>query len=165
MSIWVLLMVLLTAVDGFGSSYQLNTFDTREECTIERDRIGFEMAESYPADLGFRIECREKISPPIVSESGINYTGAIKKWADTRRPGESYAIEVRIVSDILTENNTLPKDSRALLVILTYKTGPEAFILLIANNNIGVFGWIPQPVPDPIVEEEPEELFPFKDQA
>ncbi len=164
MSAWVLLMVLLTAADGFGTSYKLNNFDTYEECSIERNRIGFDMAEAYPADLDFRIECHEKVTP-LVADNKINYTEAIRKWADMRHPGDPYTVEVRLVKDILSENNIIPKDSRAFLVILTYKTGSEAFILLIASNEIGVFGWIPQPVPDPVEEEEPEEVFSFKDQA
>jgi hypothetical protein len=40
----------------------LNTFATYEACKPERDRIGFEMAESYPYENDFRIVCefREK---------------------------------------------------------------------------------------------------------
>ena len=47
---WVLLMVLLDS----NNTYLLNTFDTAEECQVERNRIGFEMAEAYPAACGVR---------------------------------------------------------------------------------------------------------------
>lgn len=59
MVVWVLLLVLLEPVNGFEPTQFLNKFDTFEECNSERDRVGFEMAESYPADLSFRIVCRD----------------------------------------------------------------------------------------------------------
>jgi hypothetical protein len=53
-------MVFLTPTGDYETAYRLNTFETPEACQIERDRIGFQMAESYPADLSFRIICHEK---------------------------------------------------------------------------------------------------------
>lgn len=59
---WILLMVLLSPVQGFEKLYKLNDFQTYEECKIERDRVGFEMAEAYPYEQDFVIECRERPS-------------------------------------------------------------------------------------------------------
>jgi hypothetical protein len=36
----------------------LNTFATPEECQIERNRVGFVMAEAYPYERDFVIACR-----------------------------------------------------------------------------------------------------------
>jgi len=51
---WVLLMVLLNS----EQAYRLNTFDTKEECQTERNRIGFDMAEAYPYERDFVIVCK-----------------------------------------------------------------------------------------------------------
>ena len=45
---WLLLIVLLNIVPGLDKSMVLNTFATPEGCQIERNRIGFAMAEAYP---------------------------------------------------------------------------------------------------------------------
>jgi len=42
----------------------MNTFATPEECQIERNRIGFEMAAAYPYDRDFVIACQ--LSPKHV---------------------------------------------------------------------------------------------------
>ena len=54
---WFLLIVLLAPPSGIDSVTVLNTFSTYEDCQPERNRIGFEMAESYPYDNDFRIIC------------------------------------------------------------------------------------------------------------
>ena len=54
---WLLLMVLLTPPAGISHATVLNTFTTYEDCRPERDRIGFEMAESYPMENDFVIVC------------------------------------------------------------------------------------------------------------
>ena len=54
----LLLMVLLNVVPGLEKSTVLNTFSTVEECQIERDRIGFAMAEAYPYERDFVIVCQ-----------------------------------------------------------------------------------------------------------
>lgn len=64
---WVLLIILLTAPPGIDPTTVLKSFATYEDCQPERDRIGFDMAESYPYENDFRIVCefREtKIPPP-----------------------------------------------------------------------------------------------------
>ena len=57
-SMWVLLIILLTAVPGIGQGTALNTFTTQQACQQERNRIGFEMAESYPYERDFIIVCK-----------------------------------------------------------------------------------------------------------
>lgn len=55
---WFLLMVLLTPVNGFQTTYRLNTFDTQEECQTRRNQVGFDMAEAYPYENDFIIVCQ-----------------------------------------------------------------------------------------------------------
>jgi hypothetical protein len=57
---WLLVMVLLTEVSGLSGVTVLNKFETYEECLVERDRIGYAMAEAYPYERDFVIECRAK---------------------------------------------------------------------------------------------------------
>jgi hypothetical protein len=54
---WFLLIVLLAPPAGIDHVTVLNTFATYEDCQPERNRIGFEMAESYPNENDFRIVC------------------------------------------------------------------------------------------------------------
>jgi hypothetical protein len=55
---WLLIIVLLNIVPGLEKITVLNTFATSEECQIERNRIGFEMAAAYPYDRDFVIACQ-----------------------------------------------------------------------------------------------------------
>jgi hypothetical protein len=55
---WLLVIVLLSNVPGFDKMIKLETYATSEECQIERNRIGFEMAAAYPYDRDFVIACR-----------------------------------------------------------------------------------------------------------
>lgn len=55
---WMLIIVLLSIVPGLEKITVLNTFATSEECQIERNRIGFEMAAAYPHDRDFVIACQ-----------------------------------------------------------------------------------------------------------
>jgi len=62
-TVWVLLIILLTAVPGVSretvrGAALLNTFITQEACQQERNRIGFEMAEAYPGENDFLIACK-----------------------------------------------------------------------------------------------------------
>lgn len=61
---WFLLIVLLTPPSGADRVTVLNTFMTYEDCQPERNRIGFEMAESYPQDSDFRIVCEFRETKP-----------------------------------------------------------------------------------------------------
>ena len=55
---WFLMMVLLNVGPGLDKGTVLNAFATSEECQIERDRIGFAMAEAYPYERDFVIACQ-----------------------------------------------------------------------------------------------------------
>jgi hypothetical protein len=55
---WMLIIVLLNIVPGLDKVMVLNTFATSEECQIERNRIGFEMAAAYPHERDFVIACQ-----------------------------------------------------------------------------------------------------------
>jgi len=55
---WLLVIVLLNIVPGLDTITVLNTFATAEECQMERNRIGFAMAEAYPYDRDFVIACQ-----------------------------------------------------------------------------------------------------------
>jgi len=55
---WMLIIVLLNIVPGLDKFMVLNTYATSEECQIERNRIGFEMAAAYPHDRDFVIACQ-----------------------------------------------------------------------------------------------------------
>ena len=61
---WLLAIVLLTAPAGISPMTVLNTFATYEACQPERDRVGFEMAESYPHDQDFRVVCEYREKKP-----------------------------------------------------------------------------------------------------
>ena len=54
----MLIIVLLNIVPGLEKITVLNTFATSEECQIERNRIGFEMAKAYSHDRDFVIACQ-----------------------------------------------------------------------------------------------------------
>jgi hypothetical protein len=55
---WMLIIILLNKVPGLDKIMVLNTFTTSEECQIERNRIGFEMADAYPYERDFVIACQ-----------------------------------------------------------------------------------------------------------
>jgi hypothetical protein len=55
---WLLVIVLLNSVPGLDKMMKLETYATQQECQIERNRIGFEMAAAYPYDRDFVIACQ-----------------------------------------------------------------------------------------------------------
>ncbi|TKB92560.1 MAG: hypothetical protein E8D41_07085 [Nitrospira sp.] len=55
---WLLVMVLLNTVPGFDKIIVLNKYVSSEECQIERNRVGFDMAAAYPYERDFVIACR-----------------------------------------------------------------------------------------------------------
>jgi hypothetical protein len=61
---WFLLIVLLMAPAGVDRVTLLNTFATYEACQPERNRVGFEMAESYPSENDFLIVCEFREQGP-----------------------------------------------------------------------------------------------------
>jgi hypothetical protein len=58
---WFLLIVPILAPQGVGRVTLLNTFATHEVCQPERNRVGFEMAESYPGENDFLIDCEYRL--------------------------------------------------------------------------------------------------------
>ena len=55
---WLLVIVLLNNVEGLDHITVLHTYTTSEACEFERNRIGYEMAASYPDDHDFVIACQ-----------------------------------------------------------------------------------------------------------
>ena len=55
---WQLVIILLTVVPDIQTVTVLFTYDTYEECQVERNRVGFDMAASYPYELDFVVDCR-----------------------------------------------------------------------------------------------------------
>lgn len=55
---WLLLIVLLSDVPGLNKATVLQRYATAQECQMERNRVGFAMAEAYPYDRDFVIACQ-----------------------------------------------------------------------------------------------------------
>lgn len=55
---WLLLIIFLSP--PIMTTQELNRYETKQACQIERDRIGYLMAEQYPSDANFVIVCRLK---------------------------------------------------------------------------------------------------------
>lgn len=57
---WFLIMVLLNMNDipGLDKIIVLQTYATSQECQIERNRVGYEMAAAYPYERDFMIACQ-----------------------------------------------------------------------------------------------------------
>jgi hypothetical protein len=55
---WLLVIVLLNTVPGLDKIMKLETYATSEECQVERNRIGYEMAAAYPYERDFVIACQ-----------------------------------------------------------------------------------------------------------
>jgi len=162
MSVWVLLMVLLAPPGGFESSYFLNKFDNATDCQTERDRIGFQMAESYPDDLSFRIECREKPTPIATEEQKrIQYDEIIKGFSKTRYPNQETLIKVTNVKALKDESGTLP--IIAIQVNIFHNDGGNSYIVLIKQGS--VMGWIDAGEVAEEEEEDEENIFPGKEFA
>jgi hypothetical protein len=52
---WLLVIVFLELT---GQDAVLAHFETQQACLIERDRVGFDMAASYPNERDFVITCQ-----------------------------------------------------------------------------------------------------------
>jgi len=63
---WILVIVLLNTVPGLDKIMKLETYATYQECQIERNRIGFEMAAAYPYDRDFVIACQLESSAQLM---------------------------------------------------------------------------------------------------
>ena len=53
---WLLLIIFLGP--EITNVQELEHYATQQACQLERNRIGFEMAEAYPWSMDFRVECR-----------------------------------------------------------------------------------------------------------
>jgi len=45
---WMLVIILLNTVPQISTVTVLEAYATSQECQIERNRVGYEMAEAYP---------------------------------------------------------------------------------------------------------------------
>jgi hypothetical protein len=54
----LLVIMLLDTVPGLDHITVLQTYATAQECQIERNRIGDEMAAAYPNDRNFVLACQ-----------------------------------------------------------------------------------------------------------
>jgi hypothetical protein len=90
---WLLVIVLLAAPAGISRVTVLNSFLTYEDCKPERDRIGFEMAATYPEDNTFRIECTLHEQKPLLQP--------IRLERETQRPFTLVADSLPIISPLL----------------------------------------------------------------
>ena len=79
--LWLLLIVMLPCSPVYPAAVRLNQFYTYEQCRVERDRIGFEMAEAYPWERDFVIECRERLH--------LTSSGPLSEGAAGVRSGDS----------------------------------------------------------------------------
>lgn len=52
---WLLLIIFMSP--PIMTTQELNRYETQRECQMERDRIGYLMAEQYPSDADFVIVC------------------------------------------------------------------------------------------------------------
>jgi len=59
---WLLVIILLSQVPGLDKITVLKTFPTYQACKEERNRIGFDMAESYPETANFTIDCIKDVT-------------------------------------------------------------------------------------------------------
>lgn len=54
---WMLLIILLSATPGMDRVTVLHEYHTENACLVERNRVGFAMAEQYPGENSFVIAC------------------------------------------------------------------------------------------------------------
>jgi hypothetical protein len=56
---WLLFIVFMGP--GMFTTQELARYDTIQECQVERDRVWYEMEQSYPDEGDFQIECRYQV--------------------------------------------------------------------------------------------------------
>lgn len=160
---WILLLIFLVPVDGPSKHYVLNSFHTQSECQSERDRIGFDMAESYPGELDFRIECHENpsILKKISSDSEVVEISkeVMGAWAKLRYPKQHIKMKITSVKTVLTESGESGITAAQVTIKATSET--RSYILFIKKGAI--IGWIDAGDRDD--EEEESEVFSHKDAA
>jgi hypothetical protein len=174
MTLWVLLMVLISPTNGFSPEQYLNKFDTSDECVSEMLRISGEMAKAYPGDKDYRIICREKVTkeeekapvPEAVAPAPVTkeeYNVIIVNFSKFKYPKERLSIKVTEFKPLENETGSLP--IFALQIHITHKGGVNSYILIVKGKTL--LGWIDAGEVDPQEEEagDEEEEFPAKDQA
>jgi len=157
-SVWLLLMIILTPVSGISSTTLLNTFDSKEECVIEKERISGDMSKSYPGDKTFGIECRETHPAQITR---LEIEDIAKTFARERFP-KATPLQVGIMSADHIKNVHGDSSIISLELYIEYGKTPkkaESFSLFIKDK--GVMGWIDEGP----VEVEDAESNSTKDQA
>lgn len=164
-TVWLLLMVLVSPVPGLETNTLLNKFDVEADCRTEEKRIGRDMADSYPGDTSFRIECQERTPKPVSTH--VNYTEVLRGWADTRHPGFAYTLKALKVKklEVPGDEKNAPKTSMVFQIVLNYISGEsQSFIVFIGEDDLRVYAWVEVfvPVQD---DDEPEETYPQKDAA
>ena len=55
---WVLVIIMLTAIPGVDRVTVLKTFPSADACWVEQKSIASDMATSYPNDHDFIITCQ-----------------------------------------------------------------------------------------------------------
>lgn len=80
---WLLVLVWLQSLPGVERMTVLETYPTYQDCGTERNRIGFAMAEAYPYERNFVIECR----PAGCRSRGAHRCGPILRAALWRPHG------------------------------------------------------------------------------
>jgi len=55
---WFLLIILLNDVPGLNKVTVLHAYATSQECQVERNRVGYEMAAAYPYERDFVVTCQ-----------------------------------------------------------------------------------------------------------
>lgn len=55
---WSLVIMLLIALPGVSRVTVLHDYPTWDECQVERNRVGYEMAAAYPYERDFMIACQ-----------------------------------------------------------------------------------------------------------
>lgn len=59
---WLLVLVLLHPTTGHFDTTVLKGFPTLAQCQVAKESVGYWMAEAYPNDQTFRIECQMRES-------------------------------------------------------------------------------------------------------
>jgi hypothetical protein len=158
-------MVLLTPVQGLERLTFLNSFATQEECQVERDRIGFEMAEAYPNENNFRIECRErqvkKTQVTVENDLRTELDDLIKGFGKKRFPEQTLTIRVLSVKTLQDEIGSLP--ITAVQVSVYHKDGGQSYIIFIKDKE--VVSWIDAGIAEPEEDDEEVDEFPGKEFA
>jgi hypothetical protein len=77
---WLLVIVLLSNVPGLDKMIKLETYATSEECQIERNRIGYEMAAAYPNERDFVIACQFESKARLIRAAEESKAPVLRAW-------------------------------------------------------------------------------------